>query len=566
MKHIVILGAGTGGALTANLLSHRLDLKQWTITVIDRAHLHVYQPGLLFLPFGMYGYRTQEDVVRPIEAPLPPGVKFVAAEVHLIDHARREVRTAEGDFPYDFLVCALGCRTAPEEIENMAANMGRGVHSFYTLEDALALQAPLAAMTEGRLVVDICEMPIKCPVAPLEFAFLADWHFRERGVRDRIDISLVTPYTGAFTKPNANRILSKVAADKGIRVVPNFATAAVDADRRQIRTYDGRTVDYDLLCAIPPNLGPAVIDGSELGDGAGYALTDPRTLKSRRAERIYLLGDNTNVATSKAGSVAHFEAETVVENLLREIDGKPPLQTFDGHANCFVETGDHKAMLLDFNYDIEPLEGSFPLPLLGPFSLLEESHFNHLGKLAFKWVYWNMLLPGHLPNVPLLPAHMSFLGKDLATTPQVRVARAMHVRDVMSKEVVTVHAGTSLPAAAELMVAKKVSGLPVLDAEDRVVGILTGADFMSAMNIEGAGIANPLETLVRKRRARKGMGTIVDDIMTRDPITIRAEDTLEHAVQRMDRNKVKRLVVTDGERRVRGVVSRSDMVKLFAAK
>ena len=566
MKHIVILGAGTGGALTANLLSHRLDLKQWTITVIDRAHLHVYQPGLLFLPFGMYGYRTQEDVVRPIEAPLPPGVKFVAAEVHLIDHARREVRTAEGDFPYDFLVCALGCRTAPEEIENMAANMGRGVHSFYTLEDALALQAPLAAMTEGRLVVDICEMPIKCPVAPLEFAFLADWHFRERGVRDRIDISLVTPYTGAFTKPNANRILSKVAADKGIRVVPNFATAAVDADRRQIRTYDGRTVDYDLLCAIPPNLGPAVIDGSELGDGAGYALTDPRTLKSRRAERIYLLGDNTNVATSKAGSVAHFEAETVVENLLREIDGKPPLQTFDGHANCFVETGDHKAMLLDFNYDIEPLEGSFPLPLLGPFSLLEESHFNHLGKLAFKWVYWNMLLPGHLPNVPLLPAHMSFLGKDLATTPQVRVARAMHVRDVMSKEVVTVHAGTSLPAAAELMVAKKVSGLPVLDAEDRVVGILTGADFMSAMNIEGAGIANPLETLVRKRRARKGMGTIVDDIMTRDPITIRAEDTLEHAVQRMDRNKVKRLVVTDGESRVRGIVSRSDMVKLFAAK
>ena len=566
MKHIVILGAGTGGALTANLLSHRLDLKQWTITVIDRAHLHVYQPGLLFLPFGMYGYRTQEDVVRPIEAPLPPGVQFVAAEVHLIDHAQRAVRTAEGDFPYDFLVCALGCRTAPEEIENMAANMGRGVHSFYTLEDALALQAPLAAMTEGRLVVDICEMPIKCPVAPLEFAFLADWHFRERGVRDRIDISLVTPYTGAFTKPNANRILSKVAADKGIRVVPNFATAAVDADRRQIRTYDGRTVDYDLLCAIPPNLGPAVIDGSELGDGAGYALTDPRTLKSRRAERIYLLGDNTNVATSKAGSVAHFEAETVVENLLREIDGKPPLQTFDGHANCFVETGDHKAMLLDFNYDIEPLEGSFPLPLLGPFSLLEESHFNHMGKLAFKWVYWNMLLPGHLPNVPLLPAHMSFLGKDLATTPQVRVARAMHVRDVMSKEVVTVHAGTSLPAAAELMVAKKVSGLPVLDAEDRVVGILTGADFMSAMNIEGAGIANPLETLVRKRRARKGMGTIVDDIMTRDPITIRAEDTLEHAVQRMDRNKVKRLVVTDNERHVRGIVSRSDMVKLFAAK
>jgi sulfide:quinone oxidoreductase len=566
MKNIVILGAGTGGALTANLLSHRLDLREWTITVIDRSALHVYQPGLLFLPFGMYGYRSQEDVVRPIAAPLPQGVTFVETEVYLIDHAQREVRTEVGTLAYDFLVCALGCRTAPSEIEGMAPAMGRDVHTFYTLEGALAMREAVAGMREGRLVIDICEMPIKCPVAPLEFAFLADHYFREKGIRDRIEISLVTPYTGAFTKPNANRILSKVADEKGIRVVPNFATSAVDVDKRLIRTYDGRTVEYDLLCAIPPNLGPAVIDGSDLGDGAGYGLTDPRTLKSRRAERIYLLGDNTNVGTSKAGSVAHFEAETVVENLLREIEGKPPLQSFDGHANCFVETGNGKAMLLDFNYDIEPLEGSFPLPHVGPFSLLEESHLNHLGKLAFKWVYWNMLLPGHLPNVPMLPAHMSFLGKDLNTAPQIRVARAMHVHDVMTRDVVTVRQGTALPAAAELMVTKKVSGLPVLDVDNHLVGILTSADFMSAMNIEGGGVANPLETLVRKRRARKGMGTIVDDIMTREPITIRAEDTLEHAIQRMDRNKIKRLVVIDGERRIRGVVSRSDVVKLFAMK
>jgi len=566
MKNVVILGAGTGGALTANLLSHRLDLREWTITVIDRSLLHVYQPGLLFLPFRMAGYATQDDVVRPIEAPLPPGVRFVPSEVYLIDHVKREVDTDDGIFPYDFLVCAMGCRPAPEEIEAMAPAMGRDVHTFYTLEGALALQEPLAKMREGRLVVDICEMPIKCPVAPLEFAFLADWHFRERGIRDRIEISLVTPYTGAFTKPNANRVLSKVAEAKGIHVVPNFATRAVEVDGKRIRSFDGRTVEYDLLCAIPPNLGPGVIDGSGLGDGAGYGLTDPRTLRSRKAERMYLLGDNTNVATSKAGSVAHFEAETVVENLLREIEGRPPLSTFDGHANCFVETGDGKAMLLDFNYDVEPLEGSFPLPGVGPFSLLEESHLNHLGKLAFKWVYWNMLLPGHLPNVPLLPAHMSFLGKDRSTAPQIRVARAMHVRDVMTRDVVSVREGTSLAAAAELMVAKKVSGVPVLDAEDRLTGILTSADFMSAMNLDTGRVGNALETLVRKRRARKDMGTIVDDIMTRQPITIRAEDTLEHAVQRMDRNKVKRLVVTDGEQHVRGVVSRSDLVKLYAAK
>ncbi len=566
MKNIVILGAGTGGVLTANLLSHRLDLNEWTITVIDREALHVYQPGLLFLPFGMYGYQSQDDVVRPIAAPLPGNIGLVRADIRLIDHAKREIKTDIGTYPYDFLISALGCRAAPEEVEGMAEQMGRGVHTFYTLDGALAMQKPLAEMSEGRLVIDIAEMPIKCPVAPLEFAFLADYHFRQKGVRDRIEISLVTPYTGAFTKPNANRILSKVASEKGIKVVPNFAVAAVDGARKQIRTFDGRVVDYDLLCAIPPNLGPAVIDDSGLGDGAGYAITDPRTLKSRKAERIYLLGDNTNVATSKAGSVAHFEAETVVENLLREVEDKPPLHTFDGHANCFVETGYHKAMLLDFNYDIEPLEGSFPLPYAGPFSLLEESYLNHMGKLAFKWVYWNMLLPGHLPNVPLLPAHMSFMGKDLNTAPQIRVARAMQVKDVMTRDVVTVRQGTSLPAAAQLIVAKKVSGVPVVDADERLVGILTEADFLSAMNLDGGVVANALETIVRKRRARKGMGTIVDDIMTRSPITIRANDTLEAAVGRMDKNKVKRLVVTGDDHRVHGIVARADLVKIFAMK
>jgi sulfide:quinone oxidoreductase len=218
----------------------------------------------------------------------------------------------------------MGCRVVPEEVEGMAERMGSDVHTFYTLDGALAMQPALERMTEGRLVIDICEMPIKCPVAPLEFAFLADYHFRQKGIRDRIHISLVTPYTGAFTKPNANRVLSRVAEAKGIEVVANFAISAVDADGRRIHTFDGRTVDYDLLCAIPPNLGPAVIVDAGLGDGAGYMLTVPRTLKSKVADRIYALGDNTNVATSKAGSVAHFEAETLVENLLREMEASPP--------------------------------------------------------------------------------------------------------------------------------------------------------------------------------------------------------------------------------------------------
>jgi sulfide:quinone oxidoreductase len=567
MKQMLILGAGTGGALIANLLSEKLSFREWVITVVDRADVHVYQPGLLFLPFGLYGHDSPDQIVRPIRDPMPRNVNFLAADILRIDPEKKTVETSLTTLRYDFLVSALGCRVVPEEIEGLAEPMGRdGVHTFYTLEGATAMRGALESMKQGRLVIDVCDMPIKCPVAPIEFAFLADYYFREKGIREAIDITLVTPYSGAFTKPNANRVLTGIAKEKGVNVVADFAAESVDASAKTLRSYDGRTLEFDLLCAIPPNLGPQVIEDSGLGDGAGYALTDPRTLKGLKADFLYCLGDNTNVSTSKAGSVAHFEAETVVENLLREIGGKPALPSFDGHANCFIETGEHKAMLLDFNYDIEPLEGSFPLAHVGPFSLLRESYMNHVGKLAFQWVYWNLLLKGRLPNVPLLPSHMNFMGKDLETTPHARHAREMKVRDVMTKEVVGVHAGSSLTAAATLMVQKKVSGVPVLDVHDRIVGVLTEADFLSAINLEQSAVTDTLETVVRKRRARKGMGTIVDDIMTSPPITIREDDTLRTAVTLMDTNRIKRLPVTDDERRVRGVVSRTDLLRLYAMK
>jgi sulfide:quinone oxidoreductase len=567
MKQIVILGAGTGGALVANLLTQKLNLKEWVITIVDRSDQHVYQPGLLFLPFGLYGHTDHKDLVKPIGDPLPRNVNFLAADILRIDPEKKTVETSLTTLRYDWLIGAMGCRVAPEEIEGLAEPMGKdGVHTFYTLEGAVAMRSALERMTSGRLVIDVCDMPIKCPVAPIEFAFLADYYFTQKGVRDAIDITLVTPYSGAFTKPNANRVLTEMAKEKGVNVVADFAAESVDAAAKTVRSFDGRTLEYDLLCAIPPNVGPQVIDDSELGDGTGYALTDPRTLKSRKADFVYFLGDNTNVSTSKAGSVAHFEAETVVENLLREIEGKPPMPTFDGHANCFIETGHHKAMLLDFNYDIEPLEGSFPMAHVGPFSLLKESYMNHVGKLAFQWVYWNLLLKGKLPNVPLLPSHMNFVGKDLETTPHARHAREMKVRDVMTKEVVTVHSGSSLTAAATLMVQKKVSGVPVLDVHDKLVGVLTEADFLSAMNLEQSAVTDTLETVVRKRRARKGMGTIVDDIMTKSPITIREDETLRTAVTMMDTNRIKRLIVTDDESRVHGVVSRADLIRLYAMK
>ena len=567
MKNIVILGAGTGGALVSNQLAQHLDPNEWQITVVDRARQHVYQPGLLFMPFGLYGYDKDEDISREIVDPLPRHARFVPGNVRLIDHANKRVETDKGSYSYDFLVSAMGCELDLNAVEGLSEGMGgQGIHTFYSLNEAQQLRQALDGMTEGRLVIDICDMPVKCPVAPLEFAFLADFYFQQKGVRDRIEITLATPYAGAFTKPNANRVLSEIAERKGIKVVPHFTISSVDAGQRKIAAFDGSSLDYDLLVAIPPNVGPAVLDDSGLGDGNGFALTDPRTLKSKRADFIYCLGDNTNIATSKAGSVAHFGAETVWKNILHEIGDRAPEASFDGHAPCFIESGYHKALLIDFNYDMEPLPGSFPMPHLGPFSLLKETHMNHLGKLAFKWVYWHMLLPGRLGNMPFVEAHMSFMGKQVDSTPQARHASEMHVAEVMTRCVITVRQGSSLAEAARTLVENRISGVPVMSTENKLIGILTEADFIAAMDISPGQVGGFFENVVRGGHARKHLGTIVDDLMTPDPYAVRPEDSLSKAIRLMDMYQIRRLPVTDDQDCIVGIVSRRDMMKMFAMK
>lgn len=412
MKNILILGAGTGGAILSNLLAHRLDMNKWRITLLDKSDVHLYQPGLIFVPFKMYGYDNSKDVTKPINNPISPHARLVKAEIKLIDHVNKKVETSQGSFEYDWLISSMGCNIAPAEVEGLEDALGKNAFTFYTLDGAIRMQDAVENMREGRLVLNIAEMPIKCPVAPLEFVFLADDYFTRKGVRNNIEIIYVTPLEGPFTKPLAKKVLSGMFDEKNIKIVPNFSISGVDREKKQISSYTGEKVEYDMFVSIPPNLGPEVIDDSGLGTGTGYMLIKPGNLKSEKAEYIYGLGDNTNILTSKAGSVAHFEAEIVAENLLREIEGKEPHNDFDGHSNCFIESGFHKAMLIDFNYDVEPLPGTFPIPGLGPFSLLKETTLNHWGKLGFKWIYWNLLLAGHLPSDPLLPIKMSMKGKE----------------------------------------------------------------------------------------------------------------------------------------------------------
>jgi len=403
MAHrIVILGGGTGGTLTANRLARLLGAEA-EITVLDADDLHVYQPGLLFVPFGLL---KPEEIVRSRKAQLQPGVTFVRREVDRVDVSASTVQAGDETLEYDVLVIATGAVLQPEETEGLGAGgWGENVFTFYSLEGVAGLHEALRTLESGRLVVNPVDFPIKCPVAPLEFCFLADWYFRQRHVRDEIEIVYATPLDAAFTTPVASKRLAGLLEEKGIVVETEFATGRVDRKAQRLTSWDGRELRFDILVTIPAHGGAAYVGRSPgLGDPLGFVPADPHTLQSKAAENVFVIGDASNVPTSKAGSVTHFEGDTLVENIRRYLCGEKLVGSFDGHTNCFVETGFHKALLIDFNYETEPLPGRYPEPHVGPLPLLEESRLNHMAKLMFQWLYWHVLLPGH--DVPGISSQM----------------------------------------------------------------------------------------------------------------------------------------------------------------
>ena len=392
MRQLLILGGGTAGTMMANKLVRALP-DGWTVTVVDQDDRHVYQPGLLLLPFGMY---DAHELTRPRGRLLGTGVHYIVSRIDQVDPTQKVVALADGQrIRYDLLIVATGTQILPSETTGMTGvRWHQDVFDFYTLEGASALAKRLESFEGGRLLVNVVDMPIKCPVAPLEFTFLADWFLTEKGIRDKTELVYVTPLDGAFTKPRASAALGDMLTDRNVGVVTEFNASEVDNDAGSLKSYDGRELDFDLLVTVPLHGGADVMKRSGLGDDLGFVPTDKHTLQSKPFDDIFVIGDATDLPTSKAGAVAHYQGDVLLPNILRWIEQRPLLDDFDGHATCFIETGFGKAMLIDFNYDTEPLPGRFPLPGIGPFSLLEESQVNHWGKLAFKWVYWNMLVKG----------------------------------------------------------------------------------------------------------------------------------------------------------------------------
>ena len=408
MKRLVILGGGMAGTTVANKLRAAVTADQLHITVVDLDDTHMYQPGFVFVPFGML---RPSDTYNSRHSFIDDGIELVLCEIDRVDPQARAVHLNDGrSLPYDHLIVATGVQPRPDQtpglVEALAAG---GAQEFYSYDGSVRLAEALRRWRGGHVVVHISEMPIKCPVAPLEFAFLFDSWLRDKKARDRTRITYVTPLDGPFTKPVASRELSDALVERDIAVETDFAVERVDPGA--LVSYDGRAIDFDMLVTVPVNMGADWVARSGMGDEANLVECDQQTMKALHHDDVWVLGDAGTLKTSKAGSVAHFAIDVFVENYLAELAGREPEAAFDGHANCFVESGGGKAMLLDFNYDTEPLTGTFPFPVVGPMSLLKETRLNHLGKLAFRWIYWNLLLRGR--PIPMIPIAMSMLGKKL---------------------------------------------------------------------------------------------------------------------------------------------------------
>ena len=327
MKKLLILGAGTAGTIMANKMQKELPSNEWKITMVDKETDHYYQPGFLFIPFGFY---QKKDIVKPAGKFIPKGVEIIKSVIDRIDPEKNKVTLIDGnEISYDLLIVATGTRISPEDTPGLKGELWqKNIFDFYTIEGAESLAEFFKTWQGGNLVINVADNPIKCPVAPLEFAFLADYYFTSKGMRDKVNITYVTPLSGAFTKPKASKMLGSMLGNKNINLVSDFFLGEVDNVNSKILDFGGKEIPFDCLITVPLHIGDPVISKSGLGDEFGFVKADRNTLQSVLYKNIFVIGDAGNFPSSKAGSVAHFQADILEKNILSFINGQPSNRFF----------------------------------------------------------------------------------------------------------------------------------------------------------------------------------------------------------------------------------------------
>jgi sulfide:quinone oxidoreductase len=383
-KKILVLGGGSAGVMFANRMRKAVGQDVAEITVIEKSDKHIYQPAFTLLVFDL---DKPDNLVRPTKDLFYDGINLITDEATKIDPNNNKVSTAKhGDIAYDYLVIATGARLAPEETEGLKESYEKGtnVHTFYKMDGALKLRDALKSMDGGTILSNVCEMPIKCPAAPMKFILMAEDMARMNGVREKFKFVFTTPMPSVFAREPYASALNHIFSSRDIKTIANFATSEVDSDKGVIKSFDGQEVNFDLACVTPPHGGESYLEDTAGGvaDAAGWITCDKNLMTSKSFPNVYGIGDATDFPTSKTASGARKQAQVLTQRMKSHLAGKEPEDTYDGHIICPVLTRQKRVMFAEFNYTESISPGI-------------ESYMNWVIKVhTLRPLYWNMFLTG----------------------------------------------------------------------------------------------------------------------------------------------------------------------------
>jgi sulfide:quinone oxidoreductase len=368
---ILIVGGGMGGTILANNLARRLSNEMRSgkarITLLSASERHMYQPGLLYLAVGRM---TPDELYRDQASLLEQGIEFHVDPVEEFRLDSNEVKTKSGKvYGYDVIAIATGSRPTPEEIPGLAEN----AELFYTEETAVKMFNRLRSFEGGKIVVAM-GVPHKCPMAPLEITFMLYDYFKGRGMLDKVKLHYTYPIGRVHSLENVAKWAAPEMERLGITYETLFNLKEVDGAKKIVKSEEGSETDYDMLISIPAHRGMEVIEKSGLGQ-RGWIPTHRNHLNMEGRDNVFVLGDTTNLPISKAGSTAHFEAETLGENIAAMVKLGAPVREYDGKVFCFIEAGLDRATYAMFDYNNPPQ----PKP---------PTKAVHWFKLAYNKLYW----------------------------------------------------------------------------------------------------------------------------------------------------------------------------------
>ncbi len=380
MQKIVIVGGGFSGISVANKLARKTKSKKVNITLIEPKDLNYYEPEYLFWVFKE---KKISKFAKPIYSVLSKKVNWLHASATKIDDTKKMIELSNGEtIHYDYLVIATGASMEEEKIGTYGKN---GLYHFYLPSASLQLQEGLKNFQGGTIVISPSTVPYKCPPAIPEFALLLDNYLKSKNIRDKTTIKYLYPLMRPYPTPGVADKVAELFEKRGIEFVEFFNYESVDVENKKVISLEGEEIDFDMLVLIPPHEGHKVIKESGLGDREGFVPTDRHTLKVIDKDKMYAIGDCSNLPVSKSGAVSHFSSKALVNNIKAELKGKEPIHKYKGLTICFVVTSFRRSMLLFFSYN-------FPPRKFGLHNLFTYGIFKKL----FKTIYFQALIKGYL--------------------------------------------------------------------------------------------------------------------------------------------------------------------------